>query len=92
MTEEMKLEIARLTLDYLVKLQNDGAKGALRKIEVGADIKKDEATFADLYNAVFQVIAKSITPGTNHTKPQSAKVTKPIAKTDTDAEQAKASH
>lgn len=93
MTEEMKLEVAKLTLDYLARLQNDGTKNAIRKIELSAEIKKDEATFSDLYNAVFLVIAKSINPSAYpNTKARATKVAKSVTKPDTDSEPAKASH
>ena len=49
-----KIEIAKLALDYLAKLQTIGADGYLHKIA------GENASFEDLFNEVFKVVEAKV--------------------------------
>ena len=61
-----KLEIARLTLNYLISLQtSENATHALRRLEAEAGKSSDPDSFRALYRIVFKEIENSVSVSTN---------------------------
>nr|WP_321242548.1 hypothetical protein [uncultured Tolumonas sp.] len=61
MSNQDKLEIARLTLDYIISIQtSENATHALRRLEAEAGRNGDPDTFGALYRVVFKEIEASV--------------------------------
>ncbi len=61
MSNQDKLEIARLTLHYLISIQtSENATHALRRLEAEAGKSPDPDTFAALYRVIFKEIEASV--------------------------------
>ena len=61
MSNQDKLEIARLTLDYIISIQtSENATHALRRLEAEAGRNADPDTFGAIYRVVFREIEASV--------------------------------
>ena len=61
MSDQDKLEIAKLTLNYLISLQtSENATHALRRLDNEASKSADPDSFGALYRVVFKEIEASI--------------------------------
>lgn len=61
MSNQDKLEIARLTLNYLISIQtSENATHALRRLEAEAGKSPEPDTFGALYRVVFNEIEASV--------------------------------
>lgn len=61
MSNQDRLEIARLTLNYLVSIQtSENGSHALRRLETEAGKYPDPDTFGTLYRVVFKEIEASV--------------------------------
>jgi len=66
MSNQNKLEIARLALDYLISIQtSENATHALRRLEAEAEKGSDPDTFGALYRIIFKEIEASVLSGNN---------------------------
>ena len=66
MSDQDKLEIAKLTLNYLISLQtSENATHALRRLENEASKSADPDSFGALYRVVFKEIENSVSVSTN---------------------------
>ncbi|ACQ92580.1 hypothetical protein Tola_0952 [Tolumonas auensis DSM 9187] len=61
MSNQDRLEIARLTLNYLISIQtSENGAHALRRLETEAGKSSDPDTFGTLYRVVFKEIEASV--------------------------------
>ncbi|WP_024872913.1 hypothetical protein [Tolumonas lignilytica] len=67
MSNQDKLEIAKLTLHYLISIQtSENATHALRRLEAEAGRCSDPDTFGALYQVVFKEIEVSVATDQNN--------------------------
>ena len=66
MSNQDRLEIARLTLNYLISIQtSENGAHALRRLEAEAGKSSDPDTFGTLYRVVFKEIEASVFSANN---------------------------